>query len=299
MPPGAVLIATIRNEAPRLDHFLAHYRRLGVVHFLIVDNGSTDGSAEHLADEADVSLWHTESSYARARFGADWATWLAGRYCHGRWVLWVDADELLIYPHHLSRCLNALTEHLAQKGRISMGALLLDLYGRQAAPLTHCPPGTDPTDVAPWFDAHNYVVDWNARYDALWVQGGPRMRAFFADAPEASPALNKIPLVHWRRSFVFGSATHRLLPRRLNRVYDRGGESRLSGVLLHPKFLSTLGPKISEELARREHYCGGSEYRAYAAAGDRVALWTPQSTQLAGDWRQLSAAGLMSAGGWA
>ena len=34
---------TLRNEEMRLPFFLDHYRRLGVGHFLIVDNGSDDG----------------------------------------------------------------------------------------------------------------------------------------------------------------------------------------------------------------------------------------------------------------
>ncbi|HLQ20323.1 MAG TPA: glycosyltransferase family 2 protein, partial [Tabrizicola sp.] len=35
----------VRNEAARLPHFLRHHRALGVRHFLIVDNASSDGSA--------------------------------------------------------------------------------------------------------------------------------------------------------------------------------------------------------------------------------------------------------------
>jgi hypothetical protein len=61
--PGQVLLfCTLRNECPRLAHFLRHYRALGVGHFLIVDNGSDDGSGAFLADQPDVSLgagrWH-------------------------------------------------------------------------------------------------------------------------------------------------------------------------------------------------------------------------------------------------
>ena len=42
-----ILGATVlRNEFQRLPIVLKHYRALGVQHFLIVDNGSTDGSLE-------------------------------------------------------------------------------------------------------------------------------------------------------------------------------------------------------------------------------------------------------------
>ena len=42
-PRDVLLFATLRNEHPRLPHFLRYYRRLGVGHFLLIDNGSEDG----------------------------------------------------------------------------------------------------------------------------------------------------------------------------------------------------------------------------------------------------------------
>ena len=73
-------------------------------------------------------------------------------------------------------------------------------------------------------------------FQNLWIQGGPRMRVFFGHKPSAAPALNKIPLVRWRRGYVYRNGAHELLPRRLNLTYSRGGGSVTSGVLLHAKF---------------------------------------------------------------
>ena len=71
--PGDILLfSTQRNEAIRLPYFLKYYRDMGVNHFLIVDNDSTDGSVDYLADQKDVSLWTTPRSYKRSRFGVDW-----------------------------------------------------------------------------------------------------------------------------------------------------------------------------------------------------------------------------------
>ena len=55
--------ATMRNDMQRLPFFLAHYRRLGVGHFLIVDNSSDDGTDAFLAAQPDVSLWSSAASY--------------------------------------------------------------------------------------------------------------------------------------------------------------------------------------------------------------------------------------------
>ncbi|OZA17880.1 MAG: glycosyl transferase family 2, partial [Rhodobacterales bacterium 17-64-5] len=46
-PPQPILLfATLRNERVRLPYFLQYYRKLGIDHFLLVDNGSDDGSRE-------------------------------------------------------------------------------------------------------------------------------------------------------------------------------------------------------------------------------------------------------------
>jgi hypothetical protein len=68
------------------------------------------------------------------------------------------------------------------------------------------------------------------RFGNLWIQGGPRARMFFTDAPERAPALNKMPLVRWHRSYAYVSSTHMLLPRGLNLVYDEWGGEKASGL---------------------------------------------------------------------
>jgi len=296
---GAILLfSTIRDEAARLPFFLEYYRRLGVGHFCVVDNGSTDGGPDFLLGQPDVSLWRAEGSYKRSRFGVDWLNWLLTRYAHGHWCVIVDADEFLTYPYADTRGLGALTAHLDDSGAESMGAMLVDLYGELPMRETLVGPGEDPIAAAPWFDPPNLSVERHPRHHHMWIQGGPRMRSVFAEQPGAAPALNKIPLVRWRRGYVLESSTHVLLPRRLNRVYGDPGEA-LTGALLHAKFLSTLEEKVAAERERGQHYAGGREYAAYGRLieqGD--SLWRPFSRHYEG-WRSLTEAGLMSAGGWA
>ena len=297
MPEGPVLFSTVRNEAVRLPWFLDYYRALGVAHFCFVDNASDDGTEQLLAEQPDVSLWRTKGSYKRARYGVDWLNHLLRRYGSGRWVLVVDPDELLVYPHHETRKLPALTRWLDDQGEESLPVLLLDMYGERAVAETRLGPGEDPTAVAPWFDAGNYYVSRDPRYRNLWIQGGPRMRVFFHDKPRWAPALNKIPLVRWQKAFVFKTGAHDLLPRRLNETYATDGGSKTSGVLLHPKFLDVLNEKVVEEMQRKQHYAGSKEYASYAEHGAGLTLWTPQSTRYT-DWRQLCTLGLMARGGW-
>ncbi len=44
----------LRDERVRLPWFLHYYRAMGVRHFLMVDNASTDGSTEYLRNQPDV-----------------------------------------------------------------------------------------------------------------------------------------------------------------------------------------------------------------------------------------------------
>ncbi|MFP4405292.1 glycosyltransferase family 2 protein [Rhodosalinus sp.] len=297
--PGAILaFATVRNEALRLPFFLDHHRRLGVDHFLIVDNDSDDGTREWLADQPDVSLWRTGHSYKLSRFGMDWLTWLQIRHGHGHWCLTLDADEILIYPHHDTRPLPALTEWLAREGRESLGALMLDMYPKGPPGAQPYAAGADPFETLAWFDAGNYFIERQPKLRNLWIRGGVRARMFFADRPRRAPTLNKVPLVRWNRRYVYNTSTHQILPRRLNAVYAEDGGELLSGVLLHTKFLNTIVEKSAEEKERGEHFEVADNYRAYYdSLLDDPDLWCAASTRFTG-WRQLVALGLMSRGDW-
>ncbi len=298
--PGDILLfSTQRNEQIRLPYFLQYYRDMGVNHFLIVDNDSSDGSVSYLSDQPDVSVWHTRSSYKRSRFGVDWLNWLQRKYGHGHWTLVVDPDEFLVYPFCDTRPLRALTDWLDASSIKSFSAMLMDMYPKGRIDQQPYRAGQDPLEIANWFDSGNYTIERNWKFGNLWIQGGPRSRVFFADAPEKAPALNKVPLVKWDKKYVYTSSTHMLLPRGLNLVYDEWGGEKASGALLHTKFLDTFHTKAEEELQRKQHYSASVEYVAYAQSlNDNPDLWCKWSEKYI-NWRQLEILGLMSKGNWA
>jgi hypothetical protein len=298
-PSDVLVFSTIRNERIRLPYFLKYYRSMGVRHFLMVDNGSDDGSREYLQTQADVSLWTTSASYKRSRFGVDWLNWLQSSYGHNHWTLVVDVDEFFIYPFCDTRPIQALTDWLDTSAIRSFGAMLVDMYPKGRLDTQPYSEGQDPFEIASWFDSGNYMIQKNAFYGNLWIQGGPRARLFFPGNPGGAPALNKIPLVRWDRDYTYVSSTHMLLPRGLNLTYDDWGGEKASGCLLHAKFLDTFTLKSSEELQRREHYADSKEYRAYTRLlKDSPDMWCKWSERFI-NWRQLEILGLMSKGNWA
>ena len=294
-----LLFSTMRDEHIRLPYFLRYYRDLGISHFLIVDNDSTDGGADYLAQQDDVSLWSTKASYKRARFGVDWLNWLQSKYGHGHWTLVVDPDEFFVYPFCDTRPIRALTDWLDTSQVKSFGAMLLDMYPKGRIDAVPYRAGQNPLEIAAWFDPGNYMIEKNKKYGNLWIQGGPRARVFFPDNPKKAPALNKTPLIKWHRRYAYESSTHMVLPRGLNLTYDEWGGEKASGILLHAKFLDTFTAKAAEELTRRQHYSASVEYKAYAElVQHNPELWCKWSEKYI-NWRQLEILGLMSKGNWA
>ncbi|MBO9446029.1 glycosyltransferase family 2 protein [Ruegeria sp. R14_0] len=289
---------TLRNEITRLPWFLHHYRALGVDHFLIVDNGSDDGSVAYLNDQPDVSVWQTRDSYRGSRYGLDWLTWLQMRYGHDHWCLMVDADELLIYPDHDTRSLRDLTHWLDAQERTAFGALMLDLYPKCPLGVDSYDPQTDPTKVLAWFDAGPYRATRQSPLGNLWVQGGARERMFFGNAPRHSPTLNKIPLVRWSRRYAYVNSCHSALPRHLNAAYAGPSDPAPSGVLLHTKFLPEVVDKSKIEKQRRQHFHDPDQFADYYdKISQRPVMWTADSESYTG-WRDLQQRGLMGIINW-
>lgn len=264
IPQGGVLcFACVRNEAERLPQWLMHYRALGVRHFLIVDNDSTDGTGALLSDQPDISVWRTRTSYKAARFGMDWLTVLLARHGQGRWCLTVDADELLVYPGIGTRSLDDLTDYLERAGRRCFGALMVELFPKGRLAEAAYTPGQDPTEVLGWLDPTPYRKTPQPHLRATLYQGGIRERAFFASNLRRAPTLNKIPLVRWHWRWAYLNSTHSILPRRLNDVFGEPGAPATFGALLHTKFLPSVVQRAVEEKQRREHFGNSALFDDY------------------------------------
>ncbi len=112
---GVVLVAIVKNEADHLEEWLAYHIALGVDHFLIYDNGSTDRTPELLQRYINHGLvtyiiWPMRSGQISAynhslrMFGET-----------ARWMAYYDPDEFLVplqdddIPSFLARFEDAAT----------------------------------------------------------------------------------------------------------------------------------------------------------------------------------------------
>jgi glycosyltransferase involved in cell wall biosynthesis len=296
-PKSILVVSTVRNEMVRLPYFLEHHRKLGVGHFLFVDNDSDDGTLEFLQKQSDVSLWSTKSGYKQSRFGIDWVTWLQRKYAHGHWCLTLDADELFIYSDWEQRNLAELTDWLDDKGAASMACLMLDMYPKGPLSSISYKAGSDPSEVLNWFDCHNYTWERQSKFRNISIRGGMRKRKFFAENPEFAPHLHKTPLIKWHRSYAYVSSTHIALPYKLNNGFDVRNNLP-TGVLLHSKFLDVVLDKSREEKSRREHFTYTDRYDEYY---DRIIAdpdLSGESSVCYEGWQQLEDLGLITGGQW-
>jgi len=121
-----IIISVMRNGDAWLPSFLSHHRGMGVRHFVILDNGSSDRSVEFLSKQSDVTLLRTYAPYHA--YENTMKRYLAKRYCRGRWCLCLDIDELFDFPRSTETALPSLVNYLNNKGFNAVITQMLDMF---------------------------------------------------------------------------------------------------------------------------------------------------------------------------
>jgi hypothetical protein len=296
--PGDRLLMTMgRDENTRIPYFLDYYRRLGIDHFLFVDNRSETPMAEVLLGHADISLWTTNEAYEDTRYGVDWMNALLGKYAVGHWALTVDLDEFFVYPYMGQRSYGELLAFLDDSEKQSFHTLMVDMYPENSIATAHVPPGENPLLHAPYFDCAGYYAI-NGWLGETYVRGGPRLRAFNASNYEEAPAVQKTPLVKWQHRFAYYLSTHVICPKFLNQAHKQYPYP--TGVLLHYKFVSSFQEKIDYAIKHKNHYNGSVEYQKYLSklkTSEEYTLFSAVSKKFEGP-ESLIQGNLMTAGCW-
>lgn len=248
------VVAVTRNERAMLDHFLAHYRGLGVGGFLIVDNLSDDGTTERLLAEPDVALFSADTAFRAAMQGTDWKVALMAHYRVGRWTLVADADELLLYPGMERARLPAYLAGAAFAGADAVRVHMLDMYPR--GPLAGTALRDDPFAEAGHVDRDPFRRDSLARGpfgDSPTWTSAVRHRLMPGARPEQF-VTQKIALVKYAPWMRFSTSLH------------YAAEIALAVpelVFAHFKYHAAFHAKAEREIARGQYYNNAEEYRMY------------------------------------
>ncbi|WP_120503748.1 glycosyltransferase family 2 protein [Sulfitobacter mediterraneus] len=126
-----VLIALVRNGSYYLDAFFAHYRAMGIRHFVFIDNGSTDDTLTRIAAEPGTII--DQSALPLAGFEDLIRQYPANTYGQNRWCLYVDMDEVFDFEGRESLGMDGLIAYLNGQGATAMVAQMLEMFPK--APL--------------------------------------------------------------------------------------------------------------------------------------------------------------------
>ena len=255
LPPGdaLALYTCIRDERDRLPWFFDYYRRLGVEHFVVIDNGSTDGSTEYLLSQSGTTVFRTDDSYHGAFSGMVWINHLKSRLSPAAWVLYADVDEALVYDGCERRSVADLAETLDMAGHEAFTAFMLDMFSTDASGGTGKGPDVDYVTRYP-LHLPQIQVTPKPLCPYLQIRGG--IRSLFATGEE----LTKTPLVKSGADIDFLQSSHNVTPARV---------SDMTGVLLHYKIIDGIADEAARVLQdqMRSPHCR-ARYAKYRDAPD-------------------------------
>lgn len=252
--PTVVCVA--RNEERRLPAFIAHYKKLGVQKLHIVDNASSDRTAEIALSFTNVTLWRTQDSYARSAFGQLWAGALVRRHGLNNWVLNLDADEFLVYGGMDTVSLGDVQAYLSATGAERLFTPLIDIYPDEVD--ADISVAFDDTSKC-FFDGNIDDDQFSYRFEQTRfgprLSGGPRSRMMSAIGKTEFPWLSKFAMAKWDSATAYANV-HFPYP------FDRNpGEA--FAALLHLKLLGDFPERVASAIQDGEHFNAAAEYKSY------------------------------------
>lgn len=317
---AATVCAIVHDEMYFLPAFLAYYRGLGADRFVILDDRSTDGTAEYLAGQPDVMVVESPIRYfEEVTYGAEeqagiletravrlWRDQMMTGFCDDQWAVMVDPDEFVVLPDGLS--LPAFAARLEAEGASAVWGAMIDMYPRAIGDITG--PGAAPTgpgafDLAgPWFfDARPHIDPGQliqspaiprtvypgsvSRLFARWrlLEQGSLLRQIRRRISgyryQGASMIHKTPLVRWHAGDRFLNCHVTSKPVSPTHVI----------AILHFKFTADLGRKIEYALSSGGYNQGSRSYRLYASLIDKMiqanANFIDKSSRQYSSWKDL------------
>lgn len=188
-------VFTCRNEIDFLPGFFRHHRSIGIHNYIVIDDQSTDGSSEFLADQPDVTLLKIDARYPEYKH--DFRSIICDEVLEGKWVLFLDVDERFAYRGMECTKVPDLVSLLEDKGHSGAVAIMIDAYRLDPDSQfdNHAPLGSQ----GYWFDSSSYrAVYTNAATQRKWPTppfdyfGGAQERLFFCSPLNSGTPIEKL-----------------------------------------------------------------------------------------------------------
>ncbi|WP_207509943.1 glycosyltransferase family 2 protein [Telluribacter humicola] len=251
-----LLFAILRNESLRLPYFIEYYKSLGVDHFFLLDNDSTDNTIEIASKIDNVNIFKTKDKYQNHWY---WMEYLLQKYGRDHWCLVVDIDELLCFPHTEALSIRQLCNYLDQNAQTALRSFLLDMYSGKQIDIAEYQPGSNPLEVVDHFDKDYIELEFMfpdrirfKPYSFPIFTGGMRDRVFGKSRPPS--ILSKVSLFKNVKGTYLSQGMHAI---------NGAVLSDLQGVVFHTKFLSDFILEVEEECNREQHYGNAFYYKRF------------------------------------
>lgn len=265
-----IMMCTVKDDLERIKHQYKTMKSFGIEQFVYIDNGSTDGSKEWLMTKKDIVVYQTHNKFNSVNKSA-WYRTVVRQVGFDRWYLFLDSDEIYMYPGIEEDRFQGLIKFINTKGYRVVNSIMLDLYPEKPINLNQESQKND-------FDCYNYFDrHYNVGYTkiAKIYHGGPRQRLFGSNAYPFNNWLQKNNLIYYEED-MFHYA-HIVAP------YAHNFKSQTLAATLHYKFMPNDFDKY-RNIADLETYNSGSrEYKRYAdffENHDELNFFGPDSTKL-------------------
>lgn len=244
------LIVVEKNERGRMELFFEHYRKMGIRQFVIIDNGSTDGTLDFLRQQENTRIYQTLESFKTFK-KEGWIERILALTGYNRWYLVVDADELLDYPGSEHHSISELIQRMHAQGYRRLWGMMIDMYSRESLFGVDCSPIEIPK-VFRYFDKDSYALNLANRPDSLRnndeIYGGPRYRLF-----DVISAQSKQSLFYFDKQTLYANC-HYLYPR------ISWEEVPCCFVLRHYKYLASDKGEYENRVKAQSFYNNSKEY---------------------------------------
>lgn len=248
-----IVISVVKNEFDRLYDFLRHYRAAGIERFVFIDNGSTDGTVEFLRAQPDVDLYSRPGKFDW-RLKQGWINKAVSLYGFGRWYMYLDADEHLVFDGLGERTFRDLALLMEQRGILRVRGFLVDMYSDEPILQSRYEAHAPLIEAYRFFDLNSYKEE---RYrEVISIKGGPRTRVFGRSEPKFKPEMTKYPLFKVSEG-EFMANPHHIWP-----YYGNFSSGRFIAIL-HFKFLPGVMHKIKMAIEEGNYWDGSFEYKCY------------------------------------
>jgi len=285
---GLCLYAIMRNELFFLPAFFSHYRALGVREFYVLDDNSTDGTRQFLAQQEDCVLLSSPFNFGdlltirmsdgevlTRRAGTLLKRAIPEKFLASRWAVYVDADEFLILPP-ATPSLPDVVRRLEKDGANCATSTLIEFYPQY---LHESRQGWIPDTFeeliahTPYFDATPFLRTRPGRQPALCGQTAsarlfstfgireipsplkllPGRIADFLPLPVPRAAWFKTPLLKWDgKTWMKDSHRANIAPPQTPVL-----------AAAHFKFTADFTRRVTEAINRKAHARNGQKYRHY------------------------------------